>query len=297
MNMSPKDMDFLEAKHTAAREIALALGVPPMLLAIPGDNTFANYQEANRTFWRQIVLPLVARTCEALSSCLSPGFGEPLTLRADTDSIEALSIEREALWTRLEKATFLTDDEKRAAVGYGPKPQENALTLFSPNQPRDDHGRWTNSNGSAPQNTSDRNPGIIELQNEGKDGKHAIDEHVGKSDEYLLNRIQSSRIHGLFVAAGLQAAGTFPSLDAANKLVSSTLADSETEIAKYLASNRNSPLAIDKYFASPTGREAYANSGRSAPYMRDTTGVRAVIRRDPSTSRGYSIVTAFPVNP
>ena len=74
MSLSPKDMDFLEAKHAAAREIALALGVPPMLLGIPGDNTYANYQEANRTFWRQTVLPLVGRTAKALSAWLAPGF-------------------------------------------------------------------------------------------------------------------------------------------------------------------------------------------------------------------------------
>ncbi len=66
VSMSPKDLDFIEAKHGAAREIALALGVPPMLLAIPGDNTFSNYQEANRTFWRQTVLPLVQRMISAL---------------------------------------------------------------------------------------------------------------------------------------------------------------------------------------------------------------------------------------
>ncbi len=29
MSLSPKDMDFIEARHVAAREIALALGVPP----------------------------------------------------------------------------------------------------------------------------------------------------------------------------------------------------------------------------------------------------------------------------
>ncbi len=40
MSLTPKDMDFIEAKHAAAREIALALGVPPMLLGIPGDNTY-----------------------------------------------------------------------------------------------------------------------------------------------------------------------------------------------------------------------------------------------------------------
>jgi len=37
MSLSPKDMDFMEAKHSAAREIALAFGVPPMLLAIPPE--------------------------------------------------------------------------------------------------------------------------------------------------------------------------------------------------------------------------------------------------------------------
>ena len=75
MSLSPKDMDFIEAKNAAAREIALALGVPPMLLGIPGDNTYSNMQEATRMFWRQTVLPLVARTAKALSRrWLSPAY-------------------------------------------------------------------------------------------------------------------------------------------------------------------------------------------------------------------------------
>lgn len=120
MALSPRDMDFIEAKHVAAREIALALGVPPMLLGIPGDNTYSNYQEANRTFWRQTVLPLVWRTVKALSAWLGPAFGDRLDLRPDLNRIEALSAEREALWERVRKADFLTVNEKRAAVGLGP---------------------------------------------------------------------------------------------------------------------------------------------------------------------------------
>jgi HK97 family phage portal protein len=119
MSLTPRDMDFIEAKHVAAREIALALGVPPMLLGIPGDNTYSNYQEATRSFWRSTVLPLVNRTAKALSIWLSPAYGSALELRPDLDAIEALSVEREALWTRINAATFLTEDEKRAAVGYG----------------------------------------------------------------------------------------------------------------------------------------------------------------------------------
>lgn len=120
MGFSPKDMDFIEAKNVAAREIALALGVPPMLLGIPGDNTFANYQEANRTFWRQSVLPLVSRTLKALTGWLGPQFGEGLELRGDVDRIDALGGERETLWKRLKESPFLTVNEKRAAAGYGP---------------------------------------------------------------------------------------------------------------------------------------------------------------------------------
>ena len=124
MSLSPKDMDFMEAKHSAAREIALAFGVPPMLLAIPGDNTYSNYQEANRVFWRSTVLPLAGRIANALTQWLAPSFGgslegKSLTLAADTDKIEALSGDRAALWERVTKAPFLTVNEKRDAVGYG----------------------------------------------------------------------------------------------------------------------------------------------------------------------------------
>jgi HK97 family phage portal protein len=121
MSLTPKDLEFIETKHVAAREIALAFGVPPMLLGIPGDNTFANYAEANRTFWRQTVLPLVQRASEALTNWLAPAYGGDVRLSFDSDAIEALSLEREALWARVGAADFITSDEKRAAVGYAPQ--------------------------------------------------------------------------------------------------------------------------------------------------------------------------------
>jgi HK97 family phage portal protein len=120
MSLTPKDMDFLEAKHTAAREIALAFGVPPMLLGIPGDNTFANFQEANRSFFRQTVLPLATRTGNALAQWLAPEFGERIRIEIDTDRVDALAADRTALWERVSGADFLTLNEKREAVGYAP---------------------------------------------------------------------------------------------------------------------------------------------------------------------------------
>lgn len=119
LSLTPKDMDFIEARSAAAREIALALGVPPLLLGLPGDSTYSNYAEANRAFWRQTVLPLARRTAASLAHWLAPAWGHGLRLEPDLDAIEALSTEREALWRRVSAAPFLSDGEKREAVGYG----------------------------------------------------------------------------------------------------------------------------------------------------------------------------------
>lgn len=119
MSLSPKEMDFAEARNGAARDIALAFGVPPMLLGIPGDNTYANYREANVALWRQTVLPLVARASRALGNWLAPRYEGRLKLSYNLDNIPALNAERDALWDRLNQASFLDDAEKRQAVGYG----------------------------------------------------------------------------------------------------------------------------------------------------------------------------------
>jgi HK97 family phage portal protein len=120
MSLSPKDMDFMEARNSAAREITLAFGVPPMLLGIPGDNTYSNYQEANRVFWRSTVLPLASRIGAALAQWLAPAFGEGLRLAVDADAVPALSFDRAALWDQVTRAPFLTINEKREATGYSP---------------------------------------------------------------------------------------------------------------------------------------------------------------------------------
>lgn len=116
MSLSPADMDFIAGKHAAAREIALAFGVPPQLLGIPGDATYANYREANVAFWRGTVIPLVKKTAGALTGWLAPKFGD-VRIEADLDTVPALQAERDALWTRLGAASFLTDEERRRMAG------------------------------------------------------------------------------------------------------------------------------------------------------------------------------------
>jgi HK97 family phage portal protein len=124
MSLTPADMDFIEARHAAAREIALAFGVPPMLLGIPGDNTYANYREAHLAFWRLTALPLAQKAARALTGWLGGAWPESgaASVTLDLEGVPALAAEREALWARVAAADFLTTEEKRALAGVGEGP-------------------------------------------------------------------------------------------------------------------------------------------------------------------------------
>ena len=116
LSLTPADMDFAELKAAAARDIALAFGVPPMLLGLPGDNTYANYREANRALWRLTLLPLAGKILSGLAEGLRPWFPK-LALAVDLDRVPALAEDRERLWAQLSAADFLTGAEKRALLG------------------------------------------------------------------------------------------------------------------------------------------------------------------------------------
>lgn len=120
MGFSPRDMNFGEGLNSSARLIALAFGVPPLILGIPGDNTFANYQEANKAFYRQTVLPKLNQWCQAMSWWLGPAFGDDVSIAPDTDDLEVFADERAEQWDRIEKSTVLTVNEKRERMDLEP---------------------------------------------------------------------------------------------------------------------------------------------------------------------------------
>ena len=118
--LTPAEMDFQKAREAAARDVALAFGVPPMLLGLPGDSTHANYAEANVALWRLTILPLLNRILDGVSRHLSawwPG----LVLEPDLDLVPALWADRERLWRHIGAAGFLDDDEKREMLGWAPR--------------------------------------------------------------------------------------------------------------------------------------------------------------------------------
>lgn len=131
LGLSPKDLDFAEGKHIAAREISQAFGVPPMLVGVPGDATYTNYKEARFHLWEDTILPLLERIQDAFTHFIATRFDENLRFSYDVDAIAALAPRREATWRKLSDAAFLSENEKRQALGYSPAIVETELAQES----------------------------------------------------------------------------------------------------------------------------------------------------------------------
>lgn len=120
ISLSPKDMEFLENKNITAMDICQVYGVPPEMLGL-GQKTFNNYKEARMSFYEDTVLPLMDHFITEMNNWLTPMFGEGLILAYDKDDIEALAPKREAKFTSIQNANWLTVNEKREATGYESK--------------------------------------------------------------------------------------------------------------------------------------------------------------------------------
>jgi len=289
------------------------------------------------------VLPLVNRTARALSSWLAPAFdvstapsgrlrgaeslganenyGRPpgtdslLELKPDLDQIEALAPERDALWKRLEAASFLSADEKRAAAGYaalggrldeGESP--SATRKYREDQPRvpagqSGGGQWTDGAGGS--GTADGSVRLaqadgpakysVNLREEDARGGHGFRDHVGKSDAELKEVVENSVIRTGFITIQKDAQGSFLSAEAANDLTNQIL-QMNTERVDAVASGVKDEEWLAERFGYVTGKEAYHANPSEPVYIRPTYAAGILIRHDPRSPRGYTVFTAYPVN-
>lgn len=128
MGLSPSDLQVIETMHAAARNISLALGVPPQMIGIPGDSTYSNFQEARISFYEETVLPLLHLITQEHNDWLGRSFdGQQLT--PDLEQVPALVDKKRQLWEMADASTDLTIDERRELKGYPPLPNKAGEVL------------------------------------------------------------------------------------------------------------------------------------------------------------------------
>lgn len=131
-NLTPRDIDWLPGMQFCSREIARTLDVPPLLLGISGDNTYANYETALLAFYAGTILPLARDLARMFNSWLMPAWDPSLRLVVDEESIPALEPIRVQKWDKVGNSPVLTINEKREALGYPPIDDPEADTIMVP---------------------------------------------------------------------------------------------------------------------------------------------------------------------
>jgi HK97 family phage portal protein len=124
IGLDPVDMDYSNTVKTAANNICLAFGVPPVLITGDG-NTFNNVREAREALFENTIIPMLDEILDDLNRWLTPLYKEKgLIIKYNPDSISALEAKRERKYERMIKAVdagILTKDEAREELGFDPK--------------------------------------------------------------------------------------------------------------------------------------------------------------------------------
>lgn len=113
-------------------------------------------------------------------------------------------------------------------------------------------------------------------------GGHTIERHVARTDEELLARLESQ--------PNISASSSFPDQATAEAAISEALSRNADDVDAFVGGTGPSVLVLQEPLGTTTGRSV----ARGSTEVQDVTGVRVVLRRDPSSPTGYRIQTAFP---
>ncbi len=123
MGLAPKDMDFIELKNMASREIALCFGVPSQLVGVPDNQTYNNVAEARLALYEETIIPLAKRIESDFNEWLAPSFNENLTIKYDLDSIPAMAERRKRIYDNVVNAVregIISRNEARERLDLEP---------------------------------------------------------------------------------------------------------------------------------------------------------------------------------
>jgi len=117
----PVDLEILESGKHSQRDICNAYNYPSELLNDPDNKTNANKEQSRKQLYLDNVIPALVRDFAEMNRSIVPRFkNKQYHLDFDVQSIDAIGQETSEKVDWLEKAWWLTLDEKRMEMGYEP---------------------------------------------------------------------------------------------------------------------------------------------------------------------------------
>ena len=129
---STREMAYKDVLDMLSRQILMTLGVPPQLLGVSTEaNAYANYQQAQRSFYENVIVPGIEEFCADLSAYLQRN-GYEFIVKPDLETISVYRDLRVERMKNLADVSFLDDNEKRDFFGYKPLTPEQEKKMHPP---------------------------------------------------------------------------------------------------------------------------------------------------------------------
>ena len=117
--LNATDVSLIEQYNASIKDLCNIYGVPVQLLNNTEATTYNNMKEAKKALYQNAVIPELIKLRDELNRWLVPKFGDNLYIDFDFTSIPELQEENDKVVDQLNKAWWLTPNEKRAVMNYG----------------------------------------------------------------------------------------------------------------------------------------------------------------------------------
>lgn len=135
LDISAVDLGIFEGQRMTLHQICNLYHVPPILRDPTTGNTYNNIKEAEKSYYKNAIIPEVQLFCLAFNSHISDAFGGDY-IDYDTSNIESLQADYETMMSWLVNAP-LTLNEKRKVLGFDEleTPEANEVYIPASNVP------------------------------------------------------------------------------------------------------------------------------------------------------------------
>lgn len=151
-SINPTDVDWLQGLKFSNTQIATTLGVAPELVGIIESKTYNNVKQARTALYKENIIPMSKLIIDDLNHWLKRNgwLKDTWFIEIDESSISGLEEDENDTYERLNKAPWLTDNEKRIKTGY--KPDEKNILLNMTKFEQDVYIASMSKNANAVQN-------------------------------------------------------------------------------------------------------------------------------------------------
>ncbi len=122
VTISQRDMQFIEQKRVTREEILAAFGVPPVLVGILDEASYANAYIQQKVFWEQTMIPKLRKFTGAMNRFISK-YWKDVKLVYDLSSVDSLQEDKKLkadLHDKYFKMGVMTQNEIREDLGLPP---------------------------------------------------------------------------------------------------------------------------------------------------------------------------------